>query len=106
MRFRNVAVLLGLAGMMFGGCASSSSSKEKSSERMLLRSGQAEIDAEEEAYGNPGKIRLVCRKEKPTGSRIRRKVCYAYNHWQNRRNEAIRELERILQANQAGAPHR
>ena len=90
-----IALLLVSAGVFGSGCATDSGSK---SSRASV--GETEYLSAAEARKDPD--RVICRRHKPTGSRISEKICMTARQWQQASDESARLLDRAQRAPQAG----
>ena len=84
-----VALLLVSAGVLAGGCATDSGSKSSSSS---ASAGETEYLSAADVRKDPD--RVICRRHKPTGSRISEKICMTARQWQQQTDDTRRSLDR------------
>lgn len=84
-----IALLLVSAGALAGGCATDSGSKSSSAS---ASSGETEYLSAAEVRKDPD--RVICRRHKPTGSRISEKICMTARQWQQQTDDSRRTLDR------------
>jgi hypothetical protein len=98
---RKTLILLGITAAAFAaGCSTDSASKKSSSAAAAPSDEVGHLSAAD-ARKDPD--RIICRRHKPTGSRISEKICMTARQWQNAREASDRYLDRAQRAPQAGA---
>ena len=94
---RKTLILLGIAAAaMAAGCSTDSASKKTSAASSEDVGYMSASDAREDPD------RIICRRHKPTGSRISEKICMTARQWQDAREASDRYLDRAQRAPQAG----
>ena len=94
---RKTLILFGAAAAVFAaGCSTDSGTKHSTAsaadEGQYLSAADARKDPD----------RIICRRHKPTGSRISEKICMTARQWQDAREASDRYLDRAQSAPQAG----
>lgn len=84
-----LAVILMAAAALAGGCSTDSGTKTASS---ADPAGETEYLSAAEVRKDPD--RVVCRRHKPTGSRISEKICMTARQWQQASDDTARALDR------------
>ena len=84
-----VSVVLVAAAALAGGCSTDSGTKKASSadpaqETEYLSAADVRKDPD----------RIICRRHKPTGSRISEKICMTARQWQQASDDTARTLDR------------
>ena len=96
-RTKTTLILLGAAAAVFAaGCSTDSATKQPSASA----ADEGEYLSAADARKDPD--RIICRRHKPTGSRISEKICMTARQWQDAREASDRYLERAQRAPQAG----
>jgi type IV pilus biogenesis protein CpaD/CtpE len=84
-----VSVVLVAAAALAGGCSTDSGTKKASSADPAQ---ETEYLSAAEVRKDPD--RVICRRHKPTGSRISEKICMTARQWQQASDDTARTLDR------------
>lgn len=84
-----VPVVLVAAAALAGGCSTDSGTKKASSADPAQ---ETEYLSAAEVRKDPD--RVICRRHKPTGSRISEKICMTARQWQQASDDTARTLDR------------
>ena len=82
-------IVLIAAAVLAAGCSTDSGTKKASS---VDPSHETEYLSAAEARKDPD--RIICRRHKPTGSRISEKICMTARQWQQASDDTARTLDR------------
>jgi hypothetical protein len=103
MESRNHRITIGLrtflllsAAIFAAGCSTDSGAKKS----VANAPSEGEYLSAADARKDPD--RIVCRRHKPTGSRISEKICMTARQWQQAADDSERFLDRAQRAPQAG----
>jgi hypothetical protein len=87
---RSVLSMLAISGIVFaGGCSTDSGAKKSAAANPA-----AETEYLSAADVRKDPDRVICRRHKPTGSRISEKICMTARQWQQASDETQRGLEK------------
>jgi hypothetical protein len=95
---RSVFSMLMVSAIVFaGGCSTDSGAK-----KATAASPAAESEYLSAADARKDPDRVICRRHKPTGSRISEKICMTARQWQQASDDSAALLDRAKRAPQAG----
>ena len=84
--------LVAAALFVIAGCATTSNDATAEASDSAASLSRAEV------YKDPD--RMICRREKPTGSRISEKICMTAREWQQISDDGQRQLDKLQRAPQ------